>query len=114
MENSKFKIGDRVAVYGWGGTAGSKIKNGQHGTVIESPIGETQGQIYVALDNTFRREEDRFHPKQCRLLKKKVRRRIWLPPNWDNGRDFQPVNILTNPERVGDGSVEFIEARKKK
>lgn len=60
----KFKVGDRVAVYG------------------HPDITDGSARIVLAIMDCGNLEIDRnefAHPKQCRRLVKKPRRRIWVP-----------------------------------
>lgn len=101
--NTKFKVGDRVVTYGHKGRLTGKVTCLCH-----------DGTFGVRLDKVIDGHDEMIaHPKQCRLLKKKYRQRIWLPTNWNDGRDFQPVTVLTNPDRAAADSIEFIEVKKK-
>lgn len=60
----KFKVGDRVAFYTAEGRGTGKIV-----------MDDGDGTIGILSD---KRDSARVHPKQCRLLKKKERRRMWI------------------------------------
>lgn len=76
---SKFKVGDRVAVYS---------HRRRIGTVVEPPRSHhIEGNLWVDLDGD-KYEGVSAHPKQCRKLKKKEKpkpREIWHGLE-DNGR----------------------------
>jgi len=68
---------------------------------------------YLLVD--YGRGSVAFHPKQCRLLKKKERKRVWMDPasykSFYNGLDsWQVWNRNTKQEKDW---IEFIEVKKK-
>lgn len=98
----KFKVGDRVAVYGPERDVGT--------------ISEVNGRGFVRMDpddNNF--DTNWFHPKQCRRLVKKERRRVWVVfAEHISQRDMliaDPLHIWEPGERQR--AVEFIEVKKK-
>lgn len=104
----KYKEGDRVKVYAT-----------LNGSVAETKGTFTRfrpdGMMYVNLDG--RRGEIVAHPKQCRRLVKKQRRRVWIRESvlneyFQGGDKWSDVAI--SGERLEEDDVEFIEARKKK
>lgn len=93
----KFKVGDRVAVY----------ENCKRFTGMV--LNDGHQSIQVELD------DDRvlpFHPKQCRRLIKKPRRRIAV--SYDTGACEFSVRLLSGDNIPNDKEVEFIEVRKAK
>jgi hypothetical protein len=78
MSESKFKVGDRVAVYGH--SEGGAL-NGFYGTVAKD---SGNGWINVEWDcDDWLNKVERVHEKQCRRLKKRERMRIWVPIDAD-------------------------------
>ena len=75
---SKFKVGDRVAVYGNTGNKGPNFTyaRGQRG-VVEDIVSEDE-EINVRLDEWTGDRIVGVHPKQCRKLKPKKQREIWV------------------------------------
>ncbi len=106
----KFKVGDRVAMYGAIYThTGWRDARGLRGTVI---IVHSNDSIRVEVDKaTFD-----VHPIQCRKLVKKEQRRIWMNVN---PFDFEVVRI--NVPQIGghgeisstpqEGWLEFVEVK---
>lgn len=104
---SKFKVGDHVAFYT---SLGRTI-----GTVTQA----LNEELHIRLDvNPSDRCLVKAHPKQCRRLVKKERRRVYIPDVYlkkllEDSVDAQCQHqISTHP--VLDDDVEFIEVRKKK
>lgn len=97
-----FKAGDRVKVY-------PIAKNGE---VITFDV---SGNIAVGFDDNAGSMQF-FHPKQCRKLIKKERRRVWIRnPEflYYIRHSFQiPTELFSNVP--ADGFVEFVEVRNKK
>lgn len=128
--SSKFKVGDRVRVYGWfspevGG--GGDYLDGAKGEIIEysevnmwlrifldEPISE-----HVGLTLNERRTIADVHPKQCRRLVKKERRRIWVSEfSLTQVSSVGPYSCFVYPSRpesdASNPGVEFVEVRKRK
>ena len=109
----KFKVGDRVAVYGhrcleWMRTAG---------TVLQVATDKHEG--CTMLIKVPQRGDVYAHPKQCRRLVKKERRRVYIPLNDLHARlNFKSAaELLSYLEIETDGSpnyMEFVEVRRKK
>lgn len=103
----KFKVGDRVAVYGavWcHQDAEHKIYRGLK-MEISKIIDENRITLY------FGDEKYCAHPKQCRRLVKKEKRRVWVKVP----TDFHPqhrTNGMVSVDPV-DGWDEFVEVKKK-
>jgi hypothetical protein len=104
----EFKVRDRVAVYGCG-SGSSTFWFGQKGSIVEI----TEDSMLIVSPDDFRNERHCVHPKQCRKLKNKELKRIWLSPNWDDGKDFQQPAVATNPNRVDAQWIEFVEVKRK-
>lgn len=105
----KFKVGDRVAVY----YPRCPIRN--HAEITEV---YPDGSLLVKYDYdlTYRFAA---HPKQCRRLVKKERRKIWiaqseLTPAYTS---IKAVWIQRDPKDLtcaeGDQLIEFVEVKKK-
>jgi len=104
-----FKKGDRVAVYS--GAAKPENCHRQIGVVERVTDG---GMVLVVFDTGM---EWWCNPKQCRRLKKRERRRIWVQCKDSGmstlaGRLQNYVEILREPE--SDDYVEFREVIRKK
>lgn len=118
----KFEVGQRVRVYGPG-----LIKGIQRyatpgftvwvGVVVESDFVQgKQEQVCVKFSTGY--TEYWLHPKQCRLLKKRERRRVWI-----NEIDI-PLGGMTMTRAIfssfrdsadmNPALVEFIEVPRKK
>lgn len=105
----EFKVGDRVRVYEISDWKGRVVMIGQ------------QGELYIKPDG-FNRPADSvpYHPKQCRKLVKKSRRRIWIPRIWSS-HDLRMVQttragwLFDQPSRMSKSDwIEFAEIRPKK
>ena len=111
MSESKFKVGDRVRVYGhrtndWMPFTGTVVQrdypelNDRSGCTLA--VEADAGKVGVFL----------VHPKQCRKLVKKERRRVWVVFR----EDYDGVEY-TAPAEIGIASrdkaraVEFVEAK---
>lgn len=95
----EFKVGDRVRVYGarYNGTVEPFVATIEH--IYQN------GSIKVSSDNIMYCE---IHPKQCRHLVKKERRRIWVK--------FHPqgqIYTVECSEPQEEGWIEFVEVRRK-
>lgn len=114
---SKFKVGDRVAVYGYARIAGQRTGmcpylRGSRG-VVEQVV--TPDELLLKSDD---RETLNVHVKQCRRLKKRdPKKRVWMQRAHANAVPFSAgVNPLECWARVPNDSeewVEFIEVRRK-
>jgi hypothetical protein len=102
---SAFTVGDRVAVYISGqrmtGTVHEELEFGN--LKVRCDIGAPFGYPIV-------------HPKQCRKLKKKARRRVWIHPE---GFKAIPTDgtyqvAATRVDYSCNRWIEFIEVRKPK
>lgn len=70
---SKFKVEDRVTVYGWIKMPDRQVPTylrGSKGTIVDAYLVD---EIKVFFDDGLAVQ---VHPKQCRFLKKKERRRV--------------------------------------
>lgn len=108
-----FKVGDRVAVYG-------ATQTGYSGVVFERKTGTIKeiepargAWFNVLLDGA--KQTYTFHPKQCRLVKKKERRRMWISEMHleHHLKVGDPTYAYSYPDLVTE-PVEFVEVRKKK
>ncbi len=96
----KFKVGDRVAVY--------------DGDRIVGVIGaiHKEGGLLVCLDEAYGGAKS-YHPKQCRRLVKKQRRRVWL----SRGAAAElhgGISAEFFAQKRNEDDVEFVEVRKKR
>lgn len=104
MKKNKFKVGDRVAVYETG-----RRKTGIIKEVDESVIAQS---IFVNLDE----DPDEcsgiwFHPKQCRRLRFREKRRFWINPQSPLLK-FGFTNTFSVVKQ--EGWIEFVEVKKGK
>lgn len=97
----KFKVGDRVAVY---------HSDKRHtGTVRYFE----RGLMRIALRKLHNGNDTLLvHPKQCRLLKKKEVRRIWVCEDYLSHDLLKPVNYLPVLREPFRHYSEFIEVKK--
>ncbi len=96
-KENKFKVGDRVAVYAH--TLGRAV----------GEVSDVQGLPPYWLNVQTSTCGVVAHPKQCRKLVKKERRRVWVKFNHVHGMSSL---YEARPEHEGD-FVEFIEVKKK-
>lgn len=110
----KFKIGDKVNVYN-----GNQVRPSMHGFVIGLVYGGEILQIRAYDDGTV----INANRKQCRAVKTKSRRRIWIPrfvyERWSEiekngfiGADAERVGFTAESE-ADSNPVEFVEVRRK-
>lgn len=102
------KIGDRVAAY----------NNGQRvvGTVtsIEAGLKQNSGPVVVSWDVPTGIGWISVHPKQCRKLVKRTRRRIWVRPDTlTNNYIINGSNLFAVSSQPQANWVEFVEVRPK-
>lgn len=100
----KFKVGDRVAVY-FNGTR-----------LTGSVVGYNNEEDSLAVLKSTATDYDTVsaHPKQCRLLKKKERRRIWIHRDaYFKAQAISREMIGFSREMLHDTDIEFIEVKKK-
>lgn len=81
----KFKIGDTIAAY-------------NNGTRWVREVLEVRDELIIC------NADSQYHPKQCRILKKKERRRVWI------GDGEVCHRAHPHQERT---CLEFIEVRRK-
>lgn len=106
---SKFNVGDRVAVY-----------DGKRrvGYVLSTDVDTRKYTGPIEVSNVRNGKGDEWawtnyvHPKQCRRLKKKARRRVWLHPTKDGYNFPETVHFGLDVRHCGN-CVEFIEVRRK-
>jgi hypothetical protein len=111
-----FQVGDRVAVYGLDGNCELvRIKT----TITGLPA---NGQLYLDEKDTVKTTVPRYdfsmaHPKQCRRLVKKPRRRVWVNQYTEGvyGSAYAEQGAAENAGRNSQGRelVEFVEVRRK-
>lgn len=101
-----FKIGDRVAIY----------VGDDRSTGIIRRIND-YGTLFVRVDGLDETDEYGYHPKQCRILKIKKRRRIWVSTQI-NQADFESESSICRCTHLTlkecKGWIEFAEVREKK
>lgn len=107
----KFKIGDRVRVYG----PGWKVSGAVHGfcEVQESPWPGTVKAVDGKLTEVLRDYDGAMlavYPQQCRKLVKKKRRRIWADEEFlKTGSGY----VWTKPPTQHDQHIfEFVEVKR--
>ena len=99
-----FKVGDRVALY-----ARNLVQDKMERVVCNVlEIDEKRGLKLGTERGGFW-----FHPKQCRKLKKKERRRIWVLGNATEISNYQ-MQVRTVAPSSPEYWAEFVEVRKKK
>ena len=100
----EFKVGDRVAAY-----------------IGRQRIVGTIETIYEGKHMVLNGSADLLHPKQCRHLVKKERRRVWIEARlldrdsdeWDSD-DHQVIDVFKEYHEDPDRPlVEFVEVRRK-
>ena len=97
---SKFKLHSRVRVFAT--LNGVKAETGGEVTGVRL----SDGMLFVLLDSG---QQIVAHPKQCRLLRKKARRRIEAFYD-DSGANWRPLEgSVAQDERV-----QFVEVRRRK
>jgi len=101
---SELKPGDRVAVY-WGKRCVGTVE-----------MIRNDGLLQISVENGSTSDTWIAHPKQCRKLVKKERRRVWFE-KVDIGQNHW--NGYSNEKEIWESlkpgeRVEFIEVRKKK
>ena len=103
-----FKVGDRVAVYGHMPTipGGSicRFRRGAKGCVIALT---SETELLVELDAGG---EGEVHPKQCRKLKQKVRKSLFITKQHEILRSV----VYTKQYAVANGIENYIEFRQVK
>lgn len=112
MAKKPLQVGDRIAVYGIDGN-GAPIRKT---ATIESFTKE--GAVYVTDPESLHKvgpagyDLTMPHPKSCRRLVKKPRRRVWVKMP----TDFHPQHLTNGMVSVVPvaGWSEFVEVRKKK
>lgn len=116
----KFKSGDRVAVYGHN-TFMYKRGTGHVTRFDEGFLGIIADDERTLRDgwSMTRGYHLAADPKQCRLLKKRERRRIWISrkllEEWLNDYlNEYKVPVYSDPPGHNHLYAEFVEARKKK
>lgn len=116
---SKFQVGDRVKVYGhWG----AQYLIGSKGTIkkieLNNPFKAPHVAVKLDIEIDCLRDDGTIwvHPKQCRKLVKKERRRVWI-----NMYGHSAIAHLSEARAIVDAApyvqeraVEFVEVRKKK
>lgn len=109
------QVGDRVAVYG---AIFSTKKKEYFGSAVDWRKGEVVGTVQAGDMIVFKDEwgEDfTAHPKQCRRLVKKERRRVWVYQDRLGSITEQPTAYYRDqpPDDSPGHWVEFIEVRRK-
>lgn len=109
MSTRSLKVGDRVAVYGWVQMYHQPYKPRSGGMATVTWVGDGES-VHVRFDNNAETDYQ-VHPKQCRRLKKRERRRVYFAlelsgDGYSNGTEI--FKSLKPGERV-----DFIEVRKK-
>lgn len=116
--NRKFKVGDRVAVYGglhnWG--ADCPELDGEKGTILSTNSVEFSNNLLVELDKPLNgTKKIHAHYKQCRRLKKVERQRLFITRHSINRlNDSNCISVLVSLSKVVESDVEFVEVRRKK
>lgn len=116
---SKFKVGDRVAVYSGSVRAVGVVENIYPKDSLKhfQTTLDKDGLICIKVSETSLMY---VHPKQCRHITKRKPRKLWVSANvYDkctNGEDSLSFTSFilsaSGPKQLDD--IEFIEVRKKK
>lgn len=96
------KVGERVMVYQGRLSFKAEIRG-----IFES------GLLHIKADDEHNRDSGVVHPNQCRRLKKKERRRIWVKYNANGFVNRNFVASEARPPLEEFNWVEFIEVKKK-
>lgn len=116
----KFKVGDRIAVYGmlWSHSESNYV----------NCIGTRLRITKIIDDNRITLEEDRSnikyaaHPKQCRKLTKITKRRLWIHKNAFNSKYDSNKGTFNTDWAIykqlpwdlrGNSFIELVEIKKK-
>lgn len=106
---TKFAVGDRVRVYGWFGSTADPCLSDTPCTIERI---DDSGHLYVRPKKW--NKQVIVHPKQCRKLIKKERRRVWIARE---GLASIPAcstrNISVSDHVRFSDDIEFIEVVKK-
>lgn len=102
----KFKIGQRIAIYGFDKEDAAKVfKHRVGGGDDQAGLLLTDGGFWV-------------HPKQCRRLFKKPRKRVFVHFSYfiENERSFDSEHVIrkTEPPMHAPDWIELVEVREKK
>lgn len=112
----KLKTGDRVRVFDIDPT--SHIPRTTDGTVARVMIGtHYEGQVVEVQEDQGVMARIIAHPKSCRRLVKKPRRRVWIfVPHWGTYTEQNPAHAYpVRPcENHSEDWREFVEVRKRK
>lgn len=121
---SKLEVGQRVVVYGWVQMHHQPYRPRCGGAATVVWVSASTGDIHVKFDagpSGQVGDDDthyQVHPKQCRRLKKKERRRVWVDPEFlaigcaQRARDESKTLVMTKSPTIG--WVEMIEAKRRK
>lgn len=102
------KVGDRVRVYGW------DFDDPKEALIFNAEVLEKLSNGMLKVRNPRLDGDDFVHPKQCRKLVKKERRRVWLTFYKDNGySNIYTFNPLRSALKEGAEVFEFIEVKRK-
>ncbi len=98
---TKFKPGDRVAVY----SSQCEILNCYKATILNTS--ERTNSLFVKFDD---RRQQSVWPQQCRKLVPKKRRRVWV--DYDAAYSTKLAIVYVRPV-ANIGYTEFVEVKKK-
>lgn len=104
------KVGDRVRVYGW------DFDDPKEALIFNAEVLEKLSNGMLKVRNPRLDGDDFVHPKQCRKLVKKERRRVWIHFNEKTPeREICHLNPPgKNAHEVCDGNcIEFREVKRK-
>lgn len=105
--SKEFKVGERVAFYA----------NGLRG-IAEINFIDSEGSLALTNIDKYGRTNMgvAFHPKQCRRLIKKQRRRVWISKvaltDCKDKPTFSTFAYLNQPTMHSKDWIEFIEVKK--
>lgn len=107
----KYKVGDRVAVYGTVPCELNKYSNA-YKRGAKATVTNVHADDEIEVETIYGKTV--CHPKQCRRLKKKERRRVWVfPPHLES--DSPHMVAANGPVYSDEGAwIEFVEVKKRK
>lgn len=110
MKTNQFNVGDRISVSG----VVISFRDGMSFLECDGAyflVDRVFDKNHLIVKNKHTSELFRAHYKQCRRIKKKERRRIWVKYDFPLIRNGSC--IIAYHSEPPDGYIEFIEVRKK-
>lgn len=104
----KFQVGDRIAIYGPQARGGDGKVVGSVMDRVTGVVTSYQDYLLQFIDDSGGGCEYEVHPRQCRRLIKKKRRRVWIPP-WVLKNNSGAGEFIQTIPPLDLSFVEFIE-----